>query len=89
MPISPQRIIIAPAEELHDLLKAGDLTSETIIKAFLSQIQRHNQDGLKLNALISVCPEKIALEQAKRLDRERKEGKIRSVLHGLPIVVKV
>jgi amidase len=39
-----------------------------------------------LKAVISVSP--TALEAAKRLDVERSQGKVRSLLHGIPIAIK-
>ena len=40
----------------------------------------------KFNAVITVNPK--ALEEADRLDQERKAGKIRGPLHGIPIALK-
>jgi amidase len=82
-------LIRLSASELQELLKAGQLTSVDLIKASLAQIERHNYAGLNLRAIISVAPERIAIEAAAKLDRERKEGKIRGPLHGLPLLVKV
>jgi amidase len=77
------------AIELQNELQKGDLTSVEIVKSLLGRIAAHNHDGKHLNAFISVCPEDIALTRAQVLDQERKEGKIRGPLHGIPIVIKV
>jgi amidase len=42
--------------------------------------------GLKLRSIIEIAP--TAKDIAARLDSERANGTIRSVLHGVPIVVK-
>ncbi|CAN8098535.1 unnamed protein product [Discula destructiva] len=77
-----------PAHEYQRLMQSGQLTSELLVTAFLDQTDRHNTNGLKLKAIISACPRDIALAQATTLDQERKAGKIRSKLHGVPIVLK-
>ncbi|RAK95966.1 amidase [Aspergillus ibericus CBS 121593] len=80
-------VLTATAAQLGQLLQAGSITSVDIVNAYLAQIDKHNRDGLGLRALISVNPE-TALEQAADRDRERTEGRIRSPLHGIPIIVK-
>jgi amidase len=61
-----------------------------VVEAYLDQIERHNRAGLALQAIISVAPRESVLAQARILDEERRQGrKIRSALHGVPIVVKV
>ena len=82
-------LLHATARELQRLLSSGETTSVEIIEAYLEQIGKHNHDGLKLNALLAVRPKDQALAQARRLDDERKAGRIRSKLHGVPIIIKV
>lgn len=67
------------------------------------RIEEHNVKGLGLRAILDVrprdngtcslveCPaftNRKALQAANRLDEERANGKIRSCLHGVPIIVK-
>lgn len=85
LPLSLQR----PAHEYQQLMESGQLSSENLVNAFINQIDRHNHDGLKLNAILSVCPRDVAASQARRLDEERKRGETRSDLHGVPIIIKV
>lgn len=75
--------------ELQKLLTAGVITSVGIVKAFLSQIERHNVNGLKLNAMIATTPKDLLLPIAQQRDQERQKGMIRGPLHGIPISVKV
>ncbi|KAJ6015648.1 hypothetical protein N7540_010239 [Penicillium herquei] len=75
--------------ELQKLLAAGTITSVGIVEVFLSQIEHHNVNGLKLNAMITTTPKDILLSIAQQRDRERQEGIIRGPLHGIPISVKV
>ncbi len=71
-----------------DLQKAYDagLTSERVVSVYLKRIEAYNQAGPKLNAILTLHPR--ALEIARELDAERKTRGPRSVLHGVPILVK-
>lgn len=77
-----------PAHEYARLLETGQLTSQDLVTAFLDQIDRHNHDGIKVNAILSICPKEVAISRARQLDEERHQGKVRSDLHGMPIVLK-
>jgi hypothetical protein len=77
------------AHEYQALMQQGHLRSEDLVNYFLDQIDRHNINGLKLNAVLSVCPREVAISQAKLLDEERGQGRLRGALHGIPIIVKV
>ena len=81
--------LIATASYISILLNEGSLTCEQLIRTYLSQIEAHNHAGLHLNALISVAPVDYLVERARELDREKRKGKTRGALHGIPIVVKV
>ncbi|KAK7747238.1 hypothetical protein SLS53_001491 [Cytospora paraplurivora] len=76
------------AHEYQRLLSTGQLSSVALVNSFLDQIARHNHSGLKLNAVLSVCPRDTAIAQAQRLDQERGQGRVRSSLHGIPIIIK-
>jgi amidase len=89
MSTPPFSVLTATASELQDHLKVETLTSVEIIATYLTQIEKHNHARAKLNAMISVAPRELVLKAAEKLDHERKAGKIRGPLHGLPIIVKV
>lgn len=72
--------------EIKDMLENGTLTSEILVQTYLERIEKYDRAGEKLNSIISI--NKNALAQAKQLDSERKAGKVRGALHGIPIVVK-
>lgn len=81
----PQTDIIAlPFAEIARRMAAGDLTSEALVAECLARIA--TQDG-KLQAFVAVYPE-AAIAAARRLDRERADGRVRGPLHGIPIAVK-
>ena len=74
--------------EARKLLENNTITSEQLVKAYLTQIKAHNHNGMNLNALISVAPEQDLLERARALDHERQSGLLRSELHGIPFIAK-
>ncbi|KAG8711031.1 hypothetical protein FRC09_020808, partial [Ceratobasidium sp. 395] len=57
-----------------------------LVKAYLARIDEVNMEGPALRAVIETNPS--ALEQAAALDAERKRSGKRSVLHGIPIMLK-
>jgi amidase len=81
--------VLRTAHELQKLIQTGQISSEELVLSFLDQIDKHNDAGLKLKAILSVCPRDIAISHARRLDDERRQGKVRSDLHGIPIILKV
>lgn len=75
------------ATELSRLLRSGALTSVELIDVYLATISRHNRAGRQLRALISIAPRYHLFATARRLDDERRAGRTRGPLHGLPIVL--
>lgn len=69
--------------ELNQKLQSKELSVTQLTQYFLHQIELNNQ---KFNALIAVNPQ--AMQLAQQLDQEIQQGKIRGLLHGIPIVVK-
>ncbi|MGE3333143.1 MAG: amidase family protein [Rhodospirillaceae bacterium] len=65
---------------------AKGLTAERVTAAYLARVAAYEETGPAINAIIHMNPN--ALEQAKALDAERKAGKVRGPLHGIPIVLK-
>ncbi|KAJ3576682.1 hypothetical protein NPX13_g3620 [Xylaria arbuscula] len=69
--------------ELGALLEAGELNSHDLVHLYIERVREVNND---LNAVIELNPD--ALSIARKLDRERADGKARGPLHGIPILVK-
>lgn len=78
---------VATAGDLQRDLSSGNLTSVELVNACLDQIEQH--DDYYLHAVISRPPRANLVEQAQRLDVERKTKNARSKLHGIPILIKV
>ena len=71
-----------------DLQKAYDagLTAEKVTEVYLKRIAAYEKAGPKLNSIITLNPR--ALEDARALDAERKTKGPRSLLHGVPLLIK-
>lgn len=67
-------------------LAEGVTTSERLVHAYLERIAAIDDSGPTLNAVIAVNPE--ARAAARALDAERRAGKLRGPLHGIPILLK-
>ncbi|KAM0817794.1 putative Amidase signature domain-containing protein [Seiridium cardinale] len=73
------------AVELQRLLQDGQVTSVEIVEQYQDQIDRYDS---QVNAFISLAPRDVVLQTAASLDHERRQGRVRSSLHGIPIVLK-
>ena len=82
-------LLTLDAAGLQSLLEKNEITSVKLVRLTLAQIGQHDKAGIRLNAMISVMPESMLLYTAAQLDRERKEGRVRGPLHGIPIIIKV
>ncbi|GGI28509.1 amidase [Pedobacter mendelii] len=72
--------------ELQKLMQSGKASSKSITKLYLKRIEKIDKSGPKLNAVIEINPD--ALKIAAILDEERKAGKMRSIMHGIPVLIK-
>jgi len=72
--------------DLQRKMQSGDLTSRQITELYLKRIVDIDKSGPKINSVIETNPD--ALDIATTLDKERKEGKIRGPLHGIPVLIK-
>lgn len=73
-------------EELQEALTSEEITSAMLVQFYLDRINAYDKSGPNLKSIISV--NENALLVAAHLDKERKEGKLRGPLHGIPIIIK-
>jgi amidase len=72
--------------ELQEKMKSGEQTAVTITNTYLKRIEQIDRSGPTLNSIIELNPDAISI--ATQMDKERKQGKLRGPLHGIPILVK-
>ncbi len=72
--------------ELRSGMESAKWTSRQIVELYLNRIEAIDRKGPHLNSVIEVNPD--ALTIAEQMDSERREGKIRGPLHGIPILIK-
>jgi amidase len=79
-------VLEAGVREQQALMAAGKLSSHALCSQYLKRIAAVDKAGPRINAIIELNPE--ALQIATALDRERKAGKLRGPLHGIPVLIK-
>lgn len=69
--------------EMQEKMDSGELTAEGLVLMYMESISYRNQN---VNALLELNPQ--AVQIARALDVERREQGIRSLLHGIPVILK-
>ena len=77
----------ATVADINRAFEAGALTSEQLVQLYINRIQTYDKAGEQpLNSIITINPNAVA--KARALDRERQQSGPRSLLHGIPVIVK-
>ncbi|WP_432768085.1 MAG: amidase [Sphingopyxis sp.] len=74
------------AATLQAEMERGTLDDELLTTLYLDRIAKLDDHGPQLNAVIATFPD--AMQQAQRLYAERKAGRVRGPLHGIPVLIK-
>lgn len=72
--------------ELQKGMNSGRYTATSLARTYLERIERIDRQGPALRAVLELNPD--ALKVARELDRERKSGRLRGPLHGVPVLIK-
>jgi len=67
-------------------MNSGKLNSRALTELYLGRIQQLDKNGPMVNSVIELNPD--ALDIADSMDKERKAGKVRGPLHGIPVLIK-
>ncbi|MDT5272334.1 MAG: amidase [Acidobacteriota bacterium] len=67
-------------------MKAGRVSARRLTEMYLERIERIDRRGPTLNSVIETNPDVLSIAEA--LDRERKAGRVRGPLHGVPVLIK-
>ena len=72
--------------DLAAAMASGERSARSVTEAYLARIAEIDRQGPTLRSIIETNPD--ALDIAAALDGERAAGRVRSPLHGVPILVK-
>lgn len=78
----PERTIA----QLQADLQRGTVTAQQLVLGYMDRIEQLDRSGPTLRSVVEINPD--ALEIAQQLDEERSRSGPRSVLHGIPILIK-
>ena len=83
---TPFAIDEANITDLQERMASGETSTRAIVQQYLDRIAALDKSGPAINAIIELNPDALAL--ADSLDAERKSGKVRGPLHGIPVLLK-
>ncbi len=69
--------------ELQAGMKSGRFSAKMLVEKYLERIKEIDP---KLHSVIEINPDAIKI--AEQMDKERKRGKVRSMMHGIPVLIK-
>jgi amidase len=72
--------------DLQNGMKSGKFSAHDLTQKYLSRIAEVDRGGPRLNSIIELNPDALAIADA--LDKERKEKGPRGPMHGIPVLIK-
>lgn len=86
--VTPENFEFAEVDiaDLQARMTRGELSSQALTRAYLDRIAAVDDAGPSLNAVMEANPQ--ALAEAAGRDAERAAGKVRGLLHGIPVLLK-
>ena len=82
----PIEVTEASITQLQSAMTEGRVSSLQLVEAYLARIAAYDHAGPALNTLIRINPN--ARRDARALDAERKQGRVRGPMHGIPVILK-
>jgi amidase len=76
----------ATVADLQGRMQSGKDTSRSLLDKYLARINAVDRSGQQLRSVLEINPDAAAI--ADSLDAERRAGRVRGPLHGIPIVIK-
>ncbi|MBA3657532.1 MAG: amidase [Gemmatimonadaceae bacterium] len=91
---SDARLVELPAFELDEMtvsdlqsgMNSGKFTSRLLVEKYSARIRSMDTQGPALRAVIEMNPDALAIADA--MDSERRAGKVRGPMHGIPVLIK-
>lgn len=72
--------------DLQRHMASGKYSTRSLVEKYVDRISDIDKDGPRLNSVIELNPDADSI--ATKLDQERKDGRVRGPLHGIPILIK-
>lgn len=72
--------------EISLMLAEGEISSRHLVLNYMERIALYDKSGPMLNSVLELNPDALFIAEA--MDRERAKGRLRSPLHGIPILIK-
>jgi amidase len=72
--------------QLQDRLASGELTARSLLQAYIERIRALDQSGPGVRSVLELNPD--AEQMAAAMDGERRTGRVRGPLHGIPLLIK-
>ncbi|HEY6931132.1 MAG TPA: amidase [Thermoanaerobaculia bacterium] len=72
--------------DLQKRMESGQDSARSITEKYFGRIEALDRRGPALRSVLEINPDALAI--AEKLDAERKAGKVRGPLHGIPILLK-
>jgi amidase len=69
--------------ELQLKMRSGELSAVNLVEAYTARIKAIDP---KIRSVLEINPDAVRI--AEKIDKERKNGKLRSPMHGIPILIK-
>jgi amidase len=76
----------ATIADLQKRMQSGEDSSRSLVEKYAARIESLDKQGPRLRAVLEINPDALAI--AGELDAERKAGKVRGPLHGIPLLLK-
>jgi amidase len=76
----------ATVQQLQDWMRAGRYTARSLAEAYRGRIETIDRAGPTLRSVIELNPDALAIADA--MDAERRAGRVRGPLHGIPVLIK-
>jgi amidase len=83
---APDNFNEATIAQLQAAMASGRLSSAELTRFYLQRIGALDESGPRLNSIIELNPDAVAIAQA--LDAMRRRGQVLGPLHGIPIILK-
>ena len=72
--------------EISRMLAEAEISSRQLVLNYMERIALYDKSGPMLNSVLELNPDALFIAEA--MDRERAKGRLRSPLHGIPILIK-